>query len=65
MRSLGWAEYLSVKMSPDRKSFIATYWMLVCLTFTKLQSVSSSADAHLALHPLALRLVPFPYKEAP
>ncbi|KAF9497312.1 MED14-domain-containing protein [Pleurotus eryngii] len=27
MRSLGWAEYLSVKMSPDRKSFIATYWI--------------------------------------
>ncbi|KAF4567770.1 mediator complex subunit [Pleurotus pulmonarius] len=27
MRSLGWADYLSVKMSPDRKSFIATYWV--------------------------------------
>ncbi|KAJ7287402.1 mediator complex subunit MED14-domain-containing protein [Mycena rebaudengoi] len=27
MRSLGWAEYLSVKMSENRKSFTASYWL--------------------------------------
>ncbi|KAJ7928568.1 mediator complex subunit MED14-domain-containing protein [Mycena leptocephala] len=27
MRSLGWADYLSVKMSDDRKSFTASYWL--------------------------------------
>ncbi|KAF8621558.1 hypothetical protein AX15_007725 [Amanita polypyramis BW_CC] len=26
MRSLGWADYLSVRMSPDRKTLIASYW---------------------------------------
>jgi len=26
MRSLGWAEYLSVQMSPDRKTMKALYW---------------------------------------
>ncbi|KAJ7874735.1 mediator complex subunit MED14-domain-containing protein [Mycena olivaceomarginata] len=27
MRSLGWAEYLSVNMSDNRKSFTASYWL--------------------------------------
>ncbi|KAJ6495613.1 mediator complex subunit MED14-domain-containing protein [Mycena vitilis] len=27
MRSLGWADYLSVKMSDNRKSFTASYWL--------------------------------------
>ncbi|KAJ7209599.1 mediator complex subunit MED14-domain-containing protein [Mycena pura] len=27
MRSLGWADYLSVKMSDNRKSFTASYWI--------------------------------------
>ncbi|KAJ7690643.1 MED14-domain-containing protein [Mycena rosella] len=27
MRSLGWADYLSVNMSDNRKSFVASYWL--------------------------------------
>ncbi|CAA7259201.1 unnamed protein product [Cyclocybe aegerita] len=27
MRSLGWADYMSVQMSPDRKTMRATYWL--------------------------------------
>lgn len=27
MRTLGWAEYLSVGMTPTRKSFKVSYWM--------------------------------------
>ncbi|KAJ7078861.1 mediator complex subunit MED14-domain-containing protein [Mycena belliarum] len=27
MRSLGWAEYLSVDMSDNRKAFVASYWL--------------------------------------
>lgn len=29
MRSLGWADYLSVIMSPDRKTLKVTYWLYV------------------------------------
>lgn len=27
MRSLGWGDYLSIKMSPDRKTLMASYWI--------------------------------------
>ncbi|KAM6502426.1 Mediator complex subunit MED14 domain containing protein [Amanita muscaria] len=27
MRSLGWADYLTIRMSPDRKSLVASYWI--------------------------------------
>jgi hypothetical protein len=27
MRSLGWADYLSVQMAANRKSMVASYWM--------------------------------------
>ncbi|KAJ8518069.1 hypothetical protein ONZ45_g4838 [Pleurotus djamor] len=27
MRSLGWADYLTIKMARDRQSFVATYWI--------------------------------------
>lgn len=29
LRSLGWAEYLKVEISPDRKTLTASYWMYV------------------------------------
>jgi mediator of RNA polymerase II transcription subunit 14 len=33
MRSLGWADYLSVKMADNRKSFTASYWLYVTISF--------------------------------
>ncbi|KAJ6558514.1 mediator complex subunit MED14-domain-containing protein [Mycena vulgaris] len=32
MRSLGWADYLSVNMSDNRKSFTASYWLRPAIT---------------------------------
>ena len=31
MRTLGWADYLTIQMSPDRKTLKVSYWM--CVTF--------------------------------
>ena len=31
MRSLGWAEYLKIEMTNNRKTLIASYWMFVSL----------------------------------
>ena len=31
MRSLGWVDHLSIRMSPDRKSLTASYWTYVLL----------------------------------
>ena len=33
VRTLGWAEYLAVEMTPMRKSFKVSYWMHVMFTF--------------------------------
>jgi len=33
VRTLGWAEYLSVEMTPTRKFFKVSYWMYVTFTF--------------------------------
>ena len=35
MRTLGWAEYLAVEVTPTRKSFKVSYWMYATtLTFS-------------------------------
>ena len=38
MRTLGWAEYLAVEMTPARKSFKVSYWMYAALTFPMTQT---------------------------
>ncbi|PPQ98421.1 hypothetical protein CVT24_004100 [Panaeolus cyanescens] len=42
MRSLGWADYLNIDMSPDRKCLKATYWKFPRSTNSSLPSVGGT-----------------------
>lgn len=39
MRTLGWAEYLAVEMTPTRKSFKVSYWMCALSMFPLTQTL--------------------------
>jgi mediator of RNA polymerase II transcription subunit 14 len=53
MRSLGWAEYLSVNMSDNRKSFTASYWLCVTLIFTSISHLTIRTSRPAPTNPLA------------
>ena len=41
MRSLGWADFLKVEMSPDHKTLVVSYWVYVTLERRYLTSLMS------------------------
>lgn len=53
MRSLGWAEYLNVKMTPDRKMMTASYWVYEFLIIPSMISHPSFYSRPAPTHPQA------------
>lgn len=52
MRSLGWADFLKVEMSPDHKTLVVSYWVYVALTGVILPRLSFSYhSADVQYHP--------------